>query len=157
MYEAMHTYSEFKPPNEEDQRLLRLYGKIPTRGDLLQHQLKISTRCNLFQPVWIPLIRLSTPGRKYFDSGDFALSQAYKSSSAGAVETGSEHPHREKISHPFSPVPSSSNVDEDANRQVQGKESTDEVSTGEVKRTSHLSGIVPENGNSNGGAWERKV
>ena len=47
MYEAMHTYSEFKPPNEEDQRLLRLYGKIPTRGDLLQHQLEVSTRCTL--------------------------------------------------------------------------------------------------------------
>src|SRR3569833_2596413 len=39
--EAMHTNSDLKPPNDEDRRLLRLYGKIPARGDLLQHQLEV--------------------------------------------------------------------------------------------------------------------
>lgn len=59
-------------------------------------------------------------GRKYFDSGDFSLSQANKSSDAGAVKTGSEHPLREGISHPFSAVPSSSNVNDISQQQEEG-------------------------------------
>ena len=48
-------------------------------------------------------------GRTYFDSGDFALSKARKSSDIGSVETGKEHPVREQISQPGSAAPGSSN------------------------------------------------
>ncbi|KAH7025187.1 uncharacterized protein B0I36DRAFT_332629 [Microdochium trichocladiopsis] len=114
-----------KPSAEGDERLLNLYGKIPTRGDLLHHQLE---------------------GRKYFDSGDFALSQAHKCSNIGAVNTGSEHPFRKSISHPLSPVPTSSNVDNDANQQLQG-----EMTTGESRSASNLNqDMVPQAGNSQG-------
>ncbi|KAH6959878.1 hypothetical protein BKA56DRAFT_599671 [Ilyonectria sp. MPI-CAGE-AT-0026] len=99
-------------PTERDKRLLRRYGMIPTRGSLLHHQLE---------------------GRKYFDSGDFALSQANKPSNIGAVNTGSEHPLRETISYPSSPVPSSSNVDDDANQHLR-----DEKKAGELMPASHL-------------------
>lgn len=87
-------------------------GQEPARGGLLHHQLE---------------------RRQYFDSGDLALSQAHRSSNIGAVKTGGEHPLRENISHPFSPVPSASNVDEEANAQHQGAKST-----GEVRHASHL-------------------
>jgi len=55
--------------------------------------------------------------RKYFDSGDFALSQAGKASDTGVtLQTGKKHPLVESISHLSSPVPSDSNVNQDANR-----------------------------------------
>lgn len=53
--------------------------------------------------------------RKYFDSGDFALSAANRETDNGAIQTGGAYPHRESISHPYAPIPSSSNVEEDAN------------------------------------------
>lgn len=99
-------------PAERDKHLLRIYGKIPSRGNLLHHQLE---------------------GRKYFDSGDFALSQAKKSSDIGAVSTGSEHPVRRDISDPSCPVPSSSNVGDDANQ-----DSRTEKKTGELRSTTHI-------------------
>ncbi|KAH7124816.1 camp-regulated phosphoprotein family protein Igo1 [Dactylonectria estremocensis] len=101
-----------EPPSEKDKRFLRRYGTIPTRGNLLHHQLE---------------------GRKYFDSGDFALSQANKPSNIGAVNTGSEHPLRENIPNPSSPVPNSSNVDDDANQHLR-----DEKKAGELMPASHL-------------------
>ena len=51
----------------------------------------------------------------YFDSGDFALSTADHETDNGAVQTGKEHPCRDSISHPYSSIPASSNVDKDAN------------------------------------------
>ncbi|WYZ35957.1 hypothetical protein EsH8_X_000604 [Colletotrichum jinshuiense] len=75
-------------------RLRRMYGKVPARSDLLHNQLH----------------------RKYFDSGDFALQDAHKSSNIGPIQTGAEHPLRRNISHPSAPVPTSSNVDDDANK-----------------------------------------
>ncbi|RYC82129.1 hypothetical protein BFJ63_vAg14990 [Fusarium oxysporum f. sp. narcissi] len=99
-------------PTEKDKRLLHMYGMIPTRRNLLHGQLE---------------------GRKYFDSGDFALSQARQPSNIGGVDTGSEHALRENISYPSAPVPSSSNVDNDANQPLQG-----EKKTGELRSTSHL-------------------
>jgi len=68
----------------------------------------------------MPLNQLSVQGRKYFDSGDFALSQAHQPSNIGAVKTGSTQPLREGISQPSCPVPNSSNVRSDANQQLQG-------------------------------------
>jgi len=59
---------------EEEKKLFRLYGKLPTGKDILSHKLK---------------------ERKYFDSGDYALSKAGKTS--GPV--GVQHPSPETIPH----------------------------------------------------------
>ncbi|KAF2271326.1 Endosulfine-domain-containing protein [Westerdykella ornata] len=64
--------------NPEEQRLFRLYGKLPNKKDLIQNKLK---------------------ERKYFDSGDYALSKAGKASDLGLTEIGREHPVPEKIPH----------------------------------------------------------
>lgn len=63
--------------SEEEQKLFRLYGKLPNRKDLLQNKLK---------------------ERKYFDSGDYALSKAGKAD-AGLGGLGREHPSPENIPH----------------------------------------------------------
>ncbi|KAE8367653.1 hypothetical protein BDV27DRAFT_154798 [Aspergillus caelatus] len=65
----------------------------------------------------------SIGSNKYFDSGDFALSAAHRMADEGAIQTGTSHPIRASISHPFSPVPNASNVSRDANKDVltQGK------------------------------------
>lgn len=67
---------------EEEQKLFRLYGKLPNRNDLLQNKLK---------------------ERKYFDSGDYALSKAGKASDVGVTSIGSQHPLPENIPHASSP------------------------------------------------------
>ncbi|KAL8669682.1 MAG: hypothetical protein Q9168_005739 [Polycauliona sp. 1 TL-2023] len=64
--------------NEEEQKLFRLYGKLPNKKDLLQNKLK---------------------ERKYFDSGDYALSKAGKASEGGVTSIGSQHPLPENIPH----------------------------------------------------------
>ncbi|KAH7186818.1 camp-regulated phosphoprotein family protein Igo1, partial [Fusarium oxysporum] len=97
---------------EKDKRLLSLYGIVPSRGNLLHHQLE---------------------GRKYIDSGDFALAQANRSSNIGIVKTGSEHPIRRDISDPLCPVPSSSNLDDNANQHS----SPEKKKAGELKLTTH--------------------
>ncbi|KAF3492089.1 cAMP-regulated phosphoprotein Igo1 [Arthroderma uncinatum] len=60
----------------DEQRLLRMYGKMPNKKDLLQNKLK---------------------ERKYFDSGDYALSKAGKASDVTTI--GSRHPLPENIPH----------------------------------------------------------
>ncbi|KAL9623123.1 MAG: hypothetical protein Q9160_002637 [Pyrenula sp. 1 TL-2023] len=62
----------------DEQRLFRLYGKLPNKKDLLQNKLK---------------------ERKYFDSGDYALSKAGKASDTGVTTIGVEHPQPENIPH----------------------------------------------------------
>jgi len=74
--------------NPEEQKLFRLYGKLPNRNDLLQNKLK---------------------ERKYFDSGDYALSKAGKASDVGVTSIGSQHPSPENIPHLSSPGPNGSN------------------------------------------------
>lgn len=69
---------------EEEQKLFRLYGKLPNKKDLLQNKLK---------------------ERKYFDSGDYALSKAGKTSESGVPSIGSQHPLPENIPHLTSPAP----------------------------------------------------
>ncbi|KAF9917490.1 hypothetical protein BX616_000850 [Lobosporangium transversale] len=59
---------------DQEQKLQRMYGKLPTGRDLLGHKLK---------------------ERKYFDSGDYALSKAGKTSTT----VGSQHPQPENIPH----------------------------------------------------------
>ncbi|KFZ07600.1 hypothetical protein V501_06300 [Pseudogymnoascus sp. VKM F-4519 (FW-2642)] len=66
----------------DEQRLFRLYGKLPSKADHLAKQLK---------------------ERKYFDSGDYALSKAGKASSVDTGSVGSEHPLPENIPHLTSP------------------------------------------------------
>ncbi|KAJ5343857.1 hypothetical protein MYU51_002269 [Penicillium brevicompactum] len=70
----------------EEQRLLRLYGKMPTKKDVLQNKLK---------------------ERKYFDSGDYALSKAGKASDVGVTNVGSRHPVPENIPHLTATSPNS--------------------------------------------------
>ncbi|KAE8366682.1 camp-regulated phospho protein/endosulfine conserved region-domain-containing protein [Aspergillus caelatus] len=72
----------------EEQRLLRLYGKMPTKKDLLQNKLK---------------------ERKYFDSGDYALSKAGKASDVGVTNIGSQHPVPENIPHLTATSPGANN------------------------------------------------
>jgi len=59
---------------EEEQKLFRMYGKLPDRKDLLSHRLK---------------------ERKYFDSGDYALTKAGRTE----IPIGSAHPSPESIPH----------------------------------------------------------
>ncbi|KAM0214081.1 hypothetical protein ACHAQD_005658 [Fusarium lateritium] len=96
---------------EKNKALLSRYGIVPSRSNLLHHQLE---------------------GRKYFDSGDFALTQAHRSSDMGGVTTGSEHPVRQDISEPSSSVPSSSNLEGNAYRR-----SSVDRKTGEPKFAQH--------------------
>ncbi|KAK1057309.1 hypothetical protein LTR33_013676 [Friedmanniomyces endolithicus] len=63
---------------EEEQKLFRLYGKLPNKKDLLQNKLK---------------------ERKYFDSGDYAMSKAGKAGAGLVGELGREHPSPESIPH----------------------------------------------------------
>ncbi|ORZ15089.1 camp-regulated phospho protein/endosulfine conserved region-domain-containing protein [Absidia repens] len=87
--------------NEEERKLFKMYGKLPDRKDLIGHKLK---------------------ERKYFDSGDYALSQAGKEPESAI---GSEHPSPETIPHSnpagntagSSPVKESPLVPENQERQ----------------------------------------
>ncbi|KAI9680557.1 MAG: hypothetical protein M1817_003997 [Caeruleum heppii] len=74
--------------SEEEQKVFRLYGKLPNKTDLLQNKLK---------------------ERKYFDSGDYALSKAGKASDVGVTEMGTQHPVPENIPHLTSPGPHTTN------------------------------------------------
>ena len=47
--------------------------------------------------------------RKYFDSGDYALSKAGKASEGGVTSIGSQHPLPENIPHLSSPGPNNGN------------------------------------------------
>ncbi|USP82203.1 uncharacterized protein yc1106_09477 [Curvularia clavata] len=111
-----------KPLTEQDVRLLRRYGKLPARGDLLDHQLE---------------------RRKYFDSGDFSLSHAQNVSDIGRIQTGTEHPLREGISHPSSPVPATSNIDDSGEQKKGVKEGH------KVKKASHLHQQMPTDKSKN--------
>ncbi|KAK1762398.1 camp-regulated phosphoprotein/endosulfine conserved region-domain-containing protein [Phialemonium atrogriseum] len=78
---------DIKSLSPEEQRLFRLYGKLPSRNDHLAKHLK---------------------ERKYFDSGDYALSKAGKADSVDTGSVGSQHPNPEDIPHLSSPVGSGS-------------------------------------------------
>ncbi|KAF2704800.1 Endosulfine-domain-containing protein [Pleomassaria siparia CBS 279.74] len=83
----------------DEQRLFRLYGKLPNKKDLLQNKLK---------------------ERKYFDSGDYALSKAGKASDIGVTAIGREHPVPEKIPH-IAPPASALNHNSQTNGQDKGQ------------------------------------
>jgi len=75
--------------SEEDQKVFQRYGKLPSKRDILGQKLK---------------------ERKYFDSGDYALSKAGKASDVGVTTIGLKHPLPENIphSHNAAGTPSSS-------------------------------------------------
>jgi hypothetical protein len=83
-------------------------------------------------------VAYSLQERKFFDSGDYALSKAGKTSDTGiTLQTGKSHPLLKNISHLSSPVPSDSNVIQDADLQQQGQKSPSPV---EAHFHSHLHG-----------------
>ncbi|KAG7406315.1 hypothetical protein DER46DRAFT_75354 [Fusarium sp. MPI-SDFR-AT-0072] len=110
---------------DKNKRLLNRYGILPKRGNLLNHQLE---------------------GRKYFDSGDFALNQAHRSSNIGNVTTGREHPIRQDISEPSSSVPSSSNIEDDANQRSSARRGSPEVKFHAQTHLQQEMESPPENG-----------
>ncbi|KAG0353093.1 camp-regulated phosphoprotein/endosulfine conserved region-domain-containing protein [Gamsiella multidivaricata] len=70
-----HNFSPAQTLTEQEQKLQRLYGnRLPTAKGLLGQKLK---------------------ERKYFDSGDYALSKAGKTT----APVGSQHPQPENIPH----------------------------------------------------------
>jgi len=90
----------------EEAKLFRLYGKLPNKKDLLQNKLK---------------------ERKYFDSGDYALSKAGKAGDVGVTQVGREHPNPEKIPHIAPPTPTGTNTQNGNSQEKAGspvKEST---------------------------------
>ncbi|KAE8414278.1 hypothetical protein BDV36DRAFT_299190 [Aspergillus pseudocaelatus] len=85
---------------EDEKGRLHLYGRLPHGGGLLRQQSR---------------------ERRYFDSGDLALSTADRVTDEGAIQTGTAHPIRASISRPYAPVPSASNADKDANKGFSGR------------------------------------
>ncbi|KAL2859797.1 uncharacterized protein BJX67DRAFT_368782 [Aspergillus lucknowensis] len=85
--------------SERDKHILSIYGRVPSGGMLGQQAKK----------------------RVYFDSGDFALSAAHGTTDDGAIQTGISHPVRESISHPYAPIPNTSNANNDANEGFHDK------------------------------------
>ncbi|KAK3937401.1 camp-regulated phosphoprotein/endosulfine conserved region-domain-containing protein [Diplogelasinospora grovesii] len=74
---------DIKSLSPEEQRLFRLYGKLPSRSDHFAKHLK---------------------ERKYFDSGDYAMSKAGKGDGVDTGSVGSQHPVPENIPHLSSPA-----------------------------------------------------
>ncbi|KAL9102593.1 MAG: hypothetical protein Q9163_002273 [Psora crenata] len=85
----------------EEQKVFRLYGKLPDKRDLFKNKLQVSLSwalCNVRQPA-----HECVQERKYFDSGDYAMSKAGKASEGGVTSIGSQHPLPENIPHLTSP------------------------------------------------------
>ncbi|KAF3072540.1 hypothetical protein CFAM422_005217 [Trichoderma lentiforme] len=97
-----------KGESDRETHLRDIYGIVPNRAQLLDHQLD---------------------KRTFFDSGDFALEKARKPSSMGSVTTGSQHPCREAISHPFCPESGQASLLDRSNSRKKGND---------TKRKSHL-------------------
>ncbi|MCJ1485764.1 hypothetical protein MMC06_005939 [Schaereria dolodes] len=99
---------------EEEQKVFRLYGKLPNKKDLLQNKLK---------------------ERKYFDSGDYALSKAGKANDVGVTSIGSQHPLPENIPHLSSPSPNNASI---GNGNGHGVQQQNGQSGSPVKESSFL-------------------
>ncbi|PIG84986.1 hypothetical protein AARAC_012074 [Aspergillus arachidicola] len=89
----------------DEKRRVRLYGRLRHGG----------------------LLRQQSRERRYFDSGDLALSAADKVTDDGPIQTGTAHPIRDNISRPYAPVPNTSNANKDANRDVSGESQVQEM------------------------------
>ncbi|KAJ5153216.1 uncharacterized protein N7482_009694, partial [Penicillium canariense] len=66
--------------------------------------------------------------RMYFDSGDFALSAAHRDTDNGTLQTGRAYPYRGSISHPYAPIPATSNVEGETNQEMYRKSVSSERS-----------------------------
>jgi hypothetical protein len=114
---------------DEERKLFRLYGKLPagkTGKDLLSHKLK---------------------DRKYFDSGDYALSKAGKTSGPVGVKHPSPEtiPHANAnaaITHNTSPVKESSLVHE---TEIEEKADAQSADADTSASTSNQTTPVPAN------------
>lgn len=78
-----------------------MYGKLPNKKDLLQNKLKVTSHLfthaqTLQADGWT---NAKGQERKYFDSGDYAMSKAGKVSDAGLTNIGREHPSPDSIPH----------------------------------------------------------
>ncbi|CEL11847.1 hypothetical protein ASPCAL14942 [Aspergillus calidoustus] len=80
--------------SEHERHILSAYGKVPGGHKLGQQK------------------------RVYFDSGDFALFAAKEVTDEGAIQTGTSHPVRESISHPYAPAPTTSNISGDESQRL---------------------------------------
>ncbi|TAQ85001.1 hypothetical protein B7494_g6672 [Chlorociboria aeruginascens] len=100
----------------DEQRLFRLYGKVPSRTD---HLAKIKER-------------------KYFDSGDYALSKAGKASSLDTGNVGSQHPLPENIPHLSSPGVGNANQGGSGNGNIHSGVTGGTQSGSPVKESSFL-------------------
>jgi hypothetical protein len=78
---------------------------MPTKKDVLQNKLKASQRYSTSIHPKSTLTHHSLQERKYFDSGDYALSKAGKASDLGVTNIGSRHPVPENIPHLTSTSP----------------------------------------------------
>jgi hypothetical protein len=85
----------------EEQRLFRLYGKLPSKSDHFAKHLK---------------------DRKYFDSGDYAMSKAGKGDGVDTGAIGSQHPVPENIPHLSSPNGSSSGLNGGHHGSISGQQ-----------------------------------
>ncbi|RMZ89301.1 hypothetical protein DV736_g3463, partial [Chaetothyriales sp. CBS 134916] len=87
----------------DEQNLFRLYGKVPNKKDLLQNKLKVHKKRLARKRAPMPSPHLTNAQalqeRKYFDSGDYALSKAGKASDSGVTSIGTEHPRADDIPH----------------------------------------------------------
>ena len=75
--------------------------------------------------------------RKYFDSGDYALSKAGKASEGGVTSIGSQHPLPENIPHLTSPTPTNGSS---SNNNGNGGPHSGSFSSGSVGGTGSFSG-----------------
>lgn len=86
--------------------MFRLYGKLPNKKDLLKKKLEVcSYQQSQSVQAWSPTTNTSSQERKYFDSGDYALTKAGKASESGITSISSQHPLPENIPHLTSPGP----------------------------------------------------
>lgn len=98
---------------EEEQKLFRLYGKLPTQKNILT--------------------KMQKDHRKYFDSGDYALSKAGKVSQTAvgtAIPSPENIPHASTPTHQgslsISPTNSASSVRESSLAQSESESKDDE-------------------------------
>ncbi|KAI8924868.1 camp-regulated phosphoprotein/endosulfine conserved region-domain-containing protein [Entophlyctis helioformis] len=95
--------------SEEDKAFYQKYGRLPPPKKAVLNQ------------------RLKGGDRKYFDSGDYALSKAGKSSPS---EVGSQHPSPERIPHS---IPQNLKKNDVTNSPVKESSLTHESSTTDAK------------------------
>ncbi|KFY95924.1 hypothetical protein V500_02609 [Pseudogymnoascus sp. VKM F-4518 (FW-2643)] len=98
----------------DEQRFFRLYGKLPSKlSHLTEH--------------------------KYFDSGDYALSNAGKASSVDTESVGSQHPLPENIPHLSSPGVGIASQGGSGNSNINPGTAGGSQSASPVKESTHLS------------------